>query len=740
MKEEMNGFKPVAHSVEGQPESNWQPLDQHLVNVAELARGFASGFGASSWAYLAGLWHDLGKYSPAFQRYIRATADAHLESKSGRVNHSSAGGLLAVEQFGKIGRILAYIISGHHAGLPDWQNEFSPQASLAYRLAQKELMEVAKAGGIPAAVLNRPLPDDRAKGGTELSRSMWLRMLFSCLVDADFLDTEAFLEPARASGRKGYPPLYEMAPVFERYMADRFEDVTDTPVNRIRAEVLSACRTKAAEPPGLFTLTVPTGGKTLSSLAFALRHAICHSKRRIIYVIPYTSIIEQTADQFRAVFEDAVLEHHSNLDVSDEARENTRSRLACENWDAPLIVTTTVQFFESLFASRTSRCRKLHNIADSIVILDEAQLLPPDFLGPVLEAIKELQRNYGVTFVLSTATQPAFQPHKNMDFNFPGLPHLREITSDTLSLYERLKRTDVEVVGGLAAPLPWDMLAQRLSSHKTVLCIVNRRDDARTLWEKMPEGTFHLSALMCGAHRSERIAKIRESLKANKDTRVISTQLVEAGVDLDFPVVYRALAGLDSIAQAAGRCNREGLLAKGVVHVFLPESSIPQGYLRQSAEIGRRLLVDKEVELLAPERFERFFRELYWVRGDRMDKEGILKLLGNDSELRISFRTAAEKFCIIDETAYAPVLVHYGKGSGLIELLRRNGPERWLLRQLQRYVVNLPRHVHGRLLAEGSIAEMHPGCFVQGHGRLYHDQLGFCADQSLVYEPDELMC
>lgn len=734
-----------AHSLEGQPPEKWQPLEVHLENVAQMAAEFASCFGAASWGYLVGLWHDLGKYDPEFQRYIRTAADANLEMKPGKVNHSTAGGLLALQRLDKFGRILAYPIAGHHAGLPDWQCETSPQSSLSYRLAQTEHLQAAKAGTIPSAILeySRLNPNDKAKSGTDLSRSLWLRMLFSCLVDADFLDTEAFMAPEKADRRQGYPLLADMAPLFEKYMVEKSAKAPDTAVNRIRAEVLAACRQRAVEAPGIFTLTVPTGGgKTLSSLAFALRHALTHGIRRIIYVIPYTSIIEQSADQFRLIWQemgDVVLEHHSNLDVADASREDTRSRLACENWDAPLIVTTSVQFFESLFASRTSRARKLHNIVNSVVILDEAQLLPPDFLKPVLEVIKELQRNYRVTFVLSTATQPALGPHMSMDFKFPGLSGLREIVPEPLSLHKRLKRTTVEVMDKLAMPLSWDALADRLAVHESVLCIVNRRDDARTLWEKMPEGTFHLSALMCGAHRSARIAAIKESLTARKPTRVISTQLVEAGVDLDFPVVYRALAGLDSVAQAAGRCNREGLLERGMVHVFLPESKIPAGHLRQAAEIGRQLLVE-EADQLTPERFERFFRMFYWIRGDRLDKEGIMGLLKNDANLEISFRTAAEKFRLIDEAAYAPVLVHYGEGARLIELLRRQGPERWLLRRLQRFVVNLPRHTHGKLLSDGAIEEIHPGLFVQGHGGLYHEQLGFCADRSIICEPDELMC
>lgn len=732
-------MKFYAHSLEGEPPEKWHELGEHLRRVAERTADFAAEFSAAEWAYLAGLWHDLGKYSTEFQQYLRAANDAHIEGSPGRVNHSTAGALQSMVRFDKLGLILAYLVAGHHAGLSDWQSESSSQSSLQYRLAQAEFLQKI-ASAVPDAVLNHPRPTDKAKSGTELSRAFWMRMLFSCLVDADFLDTEAFMDPARTGLREGYPTLAELAPLFENYMAEKTANAPDTPVNRIRSEVLTACRENATEASGLFTLTVPTGGgKTLSSFAFALRHSLAHRKRRIIYVIPYTSIIEQTAEQFRQIFGDAVLEHHSNLDVADQIRETARSRLACENWDAPLIVTTSVQFFESLFASRTSRCRKLHNIANSVVILDEAQLLPADFLKPVLAVIQELQMNYGVTFVLSTATQPALGSHKSMDFDFPGLPGLREIIPAALNLHERLQRTSVEVVDQLDKPLGWDELAVRMTEHESVLCIVNRRDDARTLWEKLPRGSFHLSALMCGAHRSARIEEIKASLKDGSTTRVVSTQLVEAGVDFDFPVVYRALAGLDSVAQAAGRCNREGKLAAGRVYVFQPESRIPVGHLRQAAEIGRQLLVTEECDLLASERFEQFFKTLYWIKGDGLDKQGIMALLANDKELRISFRTAAEKFRLIDDAASASVVVRYGEGTKLIELLRRQEPERWLLRRLQRFVVNLPRSIHGKLTAEGAIEEIRPGIFIQAQGNLYDEQLGLCVDRSMIYAPDELL-
>ena len=436
-----------------------------------------------------------------------------------------------------------------------------------------------------------------------------------------------------------------------------------------------------------------------------------------------------------------MVEHHSNVDVSDEGHETTKSRLACENWDAPVIVTTSVQFFESLFANRSSRCRKLHNIVNSVVVLDEVQLLPPEYLNPILHTVKELQKNYGVTFVLSTATQPAFGEHKSVDFHFEGLGDTVEIMENPVALHKAFKRVEIHVTDNLMTSRTWEDLVKELTQYPSVLCIVNRRDDCRILYELMPkEATFHLSALMCGAHRSQVISQIKQRLKDKLPTRVISTQLVEAGVDLDFPVVYRAIAGLDSIAQAAGRCNREGLLVQGSVVVFLPLSKIPVGYLRQAAEIGRRLVSDKTNDLLAPEMFEQFFKEIYWLQGDNLDKHGILKDLAPDSELRFSFLSAAQKFKLIDDTKYAPVIVRYDEGEKFIGLLKKKGPERWLMRKLQRYVVNLPRYIHTKLRNEGAIAEVHPGIFVQEYGAMYHDNLGFCADKSMIYEPDDLMC
>jgi CRISPR-associated endonuclease/helicase Cas3 len=485
---------------------------------------------------------------------------------------------------------------------------------------------------------------------------------------------------------------------------------------------------------------VPTGGgKTLSSMAFALRHALQYDKQRIIYVIPYTSIIEQTADVFREILGDAVVEHHSNLDAE---RETPKSRLACENWDAPIIVTTAVQFFESLFAVRTSRVRKLHNITNSVVVLDEAQLLPPDFLKPILHTIDQLQRHYGASFVFSTATQPAFHPQKGFDWEFDGLPNMREIMEAPQQLHTVLKRVDVTVPRDLQTGTSWEALAEELRAHESVLCIVDRRDDCRTLHALMPHGTIHLSGLMCGQHRSEVIAAIKRQLEQGEPVRVISTQLVEAGVDVDFPVVYRALTGLDSMAQAAGRCNREGNLGgMGRVVVFVPPKPAPIGHLRQAQDCGRQLLQQRLDDPLSPEHFTAYFQQLYWKKGRHgLDRHDIASYLTN-RELKFAFRSAAQRFRIIDESQQAPVIVRYKKSSELIDQLQRRGPDRQLMRQLQRYVVNLPRYKHRELANRGEIQEIqqHPGIFVQAFRGLYHRELGLMGDDPATHEPEDLI-
>ncbi|MBS4096491.1 MAG: CRISPR-associated endonuclease Cas3'' [Sulfuricella sp.] len=716
-------------------------LPDHANGVARLAEEFAAAFGATDWARLAGLWHDLGKSRPPFQRYIRKASgfdsEAHIEGGPGRVDHSTAGAIHAVEKLGLQGRILAYLIAGHHAGLPDWNTGEAGQSSLFQRIEkgkQQGLLEDALRGSPALPDQPRPASSPPQQGAWAL----WIRLLYSCLVDADFLDTEAFMDGEKAAQRAAYPVLAELLPRFDAYMAGKGGD---SPVNRIRAEVLRQCREKSALAPGLFSLTVPTGGgKTLSSMAFALDHALQHGKRRVIYVIPYTSILEQTAGIFRDIFgAENVIEHHSNLDPD---KEDSRSRLAAENWDAPIIVTTNVQFFESLFAARSSRCRKLHNIVGSVVVIDEAQLLPPGFLSPILHVIDDLARNYGVTFVLSTATQPAFSPRQK----FPGLGNVYELMDEPDALYTDLKRVETELPGDFSTPLTWEDIALELQQYPSVLCIVNSRADCRELHQLMPKDTIHLSALMCGEHRSRVIAEIKQRLKDGIPTRVVSTQLVEAGVDMSFPVVYRALAGLDAIAQAAGRCNREGELpGKGRVVVFVPPKPAAPGLLLKAQQGGAEILRLAPGDPLTRANFEAYFR-LYYASLNSLDGKDIVALLdmnnrGGALKGELSFRSAAERFRLIDEDGQSAVIVRYGESPGLLAALAgatEAGQRRALLRKLQRYTVNL-RERDWRLLAQrGDVTELFPGVHAQTCDGLYDEKRGLSIDKDAVLAPDQL--
>lgn len=704
------------------PEDGWQHLDDHLQEVADKAGTSARLFESEEWARAAAWLHDFGKCAPAFQAYLLRQNglddSGYDETRMRCVNHSSAGAALAIEKFGPLaGKVLAYLVAGHHAGLPDWHSADTGNAVLSVRLREGEqnLDRIRNRTGILDAA-----PDDPARPPLWVcpqNMHLWMRMLYSCLVDADFLDTEAFMNKKQAGERSHYPPLNALKVLFDNYMEEKTKNAARTPVNAVRQQVLAACRERARERAGLYALTVPTGGgKTLSGMAFALEHAIARGKTRVIYVIPYTSIIEQTAKELRRIFGDEnVIEHHSNLDPE---KETQRSRLAAENWDAPIIVTTNVQFFESLYAAKPGRCRKLHNLVDSVVILDEAQLLLPNLLKPCVDAMNLLTRHFKVTLLLATATQPAL----------PGLDSAAEIITDTQRLYSTLKRTDIQFPTNLHDSDSWEAIAEKLTCHEQVLCIVNTRKDCQTLYNLMPEGTVHLSALMCGQHRSAVIETIKERLALGEPVRVISTQLVEAGVDMDFPVVYRALAGLDSITQAAGRCNREGKLNKlgrlGEVHVFIPPEPSPRGLLRKGEDTCRVLLSIPGVDLEAPDVFKRYFSLFYESVND----------LGNDYEdwlvrdvnpgIAIQFRTAADHFRLIDDRAYRPVLVQYKGSEKLLDTLRIIGPKRNLMRQLQRYTVNVPAAMAHRLLNDGIFEEIQPGIYAQAFPSLYDEITG----------------
>ncbi|MEN9357178.1 MAG: hypothetical protein RL695_1349 [Pseudomonadota bacterium] len=690
---------PMAHCRQEETTLHPHPMDEHLCSTANVAASFAPPHGAS-WAHLAGLWHDLGKYRPGFQRYILQNNEASASDPVARADktHSAAGALLALDRFGDAGRVLAYLIASHHAGLYDWHDLASRLQDDATRT---ELNEALQHAPVSIAHPDTDHADDlRQVPGGKAGFALWLRMLFSCLVDADFLDTEAFMSQRKASARSGYPAMSTLSERFQHHMAGKTAAAPATPVNTLRQTVLQQCTERAHGKPGIYTLTVPTGGgKTLSSLAFALTHAHQHGKRRIIYAIPYTSIVEQTADVFAEIFSaENIVEHHSQIEA-EPGQETTRSRLACENWDAPLIVTTNVQLFESLFAAKTSRCRKLHNLIDSVIILDEAQCLPPEYLQPILDVLSLLTAHYGVTVVLCTATQPALASRRYFDAqrNRRGLDHVTEIIDQPNELFRQLDRVQVRLPQADAAPTPWHGLATELNQRDCVLVIVNTRKDARQLWHLLPPETLHLSALMCGAHRAAVITEIRQRLQDKREgrdarpLRVVSTQLVEAGVDIDFPVVYRAYAGLDSLAQAAGRCNREGLLERGELIAFNPPEAPPRGLIRQGADACRSVLSGHAESPLVPELFESYFDRLYF--GLDLDKKGIVRDLTPGARLEIKFRTAAENFKLIDDEAQASVFVRWPEHPDienidmLLATLKKQGPEHWLMRQLQRSTV-----------------------------------------------------
>ena len=714
-------------------------LHEHLEKVAELSARFAEKCQSEGWGFAAGLWHDLGKYRSGFQMYIRDASgfereNAHVEQgvHSPRVTHSTAGAVHAINQWPSIpGYILAYLISGHHSGLPDWSGG---RGSLEHRLAEatKEYQE-SFAAGVPEQLLTAAQPAVPDVARSLKSIALWMRILFSSLVDADFLDTESYMCPENVGKRNQYPQLNELHSLFFEKMSTLQKNAEQTPLNVIRKSIFEACHREAYESPGIFSLTVPTGGgKTLASLGFALEHAKQHGKSRIVYAIPFTSIIEQNADVFRGFFGDtAVLEHHSSLDV-DQRAENAGSRLAAENWDAPLIVTTNVQLFESLFASRTSRCRKLHNLVNSIIILDEAQQVPRGFHAPITQAMQQMSDHFGVTWVLCTATQPELgQQTDAFDRTIhEGLSNISEIIPDPIGLAQNLKRVEIKLPQNVDQPTTWESLAEQVANEACALVIVNKRQDAKTVYELLPDDgdTYHLSANMCAEHRSVVLKAIRQKLIArrNGDTtplRVISTQLIEAGVDVDFPVVFRAMAGLDSIAQAAGRCNREDKMPQpGRVVVFQPETLPPPGFLRQAAQTTLELLKSGQLDdPFSPVATKAFFTKLNHL-GNR-DAHGICELLhaktSPDAPLEIQFREAAKKFRLIDDAGIGVVVPFCPEGHEespvhiWLAALEKDFSQKWAHRKLQRYSVTLPERLAKQLHSAGALYERAGKFFIE---------------------------
>ncbi|MFG6178670.1 CRISPR-associated endonuclease Cas3'' [Halomonas sp. THAF12] len=722
-----------AHSTSTLDKSDWQTLESHLRVVGCMAAERASRFGAAEWGRAVGLLHDIGKYTLPFQR--------RLEGSPERVDHSTAGAHIAIEKYPQVGRLLAYLIAGHHAGLANGR-DIGERTPLKNRL-EADLppldavwqQEVA----LPGELLPPPHFQQR-RDRAFFQYAFLARMLFSCLVDADFIDTEAFYsqhEKGIAHKRGGGPSLEVLRNALNQRLAT-FK--ADSDVNRLRGEILTHVCAQATQPPGRFTLTVPTGGgKTLASLAFALDHAIAHGMDRVIYVIPFTSIVEQNAAVFRDALgehgEAAVLEHHSAFDAGSQSDRHTIDKLRrdSENWDAPIIVTTAVQFFESLFAAKTSRCRKLHNIAGSVVILDEAQTMPLPLLRPSVAALDELALNYRTSIVLCTATQPALAETDDPERSFQGgLRGLRELAPEPGRLYRQLERVTVRHIG----PLGDEALRDELLATDQVLCIVNNRRHARALFESLADrsGAYHLTTSMCAVHRRRVLAEIRQVLEAGQPCRVISTSLIEAGVDVDFPRVLRAESGLDSIAQAAGRCNREGRrnASDSEVAIFATANDdwAPPPELKKFALVAREVLRHYGGDPLSLSAIETYFRLLYWQQGPQeLDKHGLLKLVEDGRIEGLPFDTLEQKFRMIENNQRAVVIPYDDKVRDALRELAYAEGVGGISRKLQPYTVQVPQQGFAALERVGAIAAVEPDKFgdqfmVLVNEDLYDDRLG----------------
>lgn len=719
-----------AHSGKNTDRSDWQPLSEHLDQTAELAARRGQPLGLSATARLAGTYHDLGKYDPAFDRVLCGEKE--------RVDHSTAGAKLLLDRappaMRPLAEMLAYAILGHHAGLPDRQKADSAMAerieSHSYRIPQT-ILDSCQPDFTTAATevlaLIRKGPD------CGFDASVATRMAFSCLVDADFRDTEAFYAGLeRTEPDRVWPALPTLLPQLRAALDNRIAQFTGAnDLNRLRSHILTHVRAQAPLPPGLFALTVPTGGgKTLASMGFALDHAAAHGHRRVIYAIPYTSIIDQTAKQFRDMFGDTVLEHHSAIEAEQPgAAGRDKLRLAMEDWAAPIVVTTNVQLFESLFAARPSRCRKLHNIVGSVIVLDEAQALPRNLLLPTLRMIDTLAHHYGCTIVLCTATQPAFDSRqlKGGGLALEG----RELAPDPAALASHLRRARI-VQGDVMDDIA---LIAALRPHPQALVIVNSRKHALALYGQAKaeglDGLVHLTTRQFPAHRRRILALVKQRLKAGMPCRLIATSLVEAGVDVDFPIGWRAEAGLDSVVQAAGRINREGKRdwQDSTLTVFTAPDNPAPTEVAQLAQ-AMRSTAGKFDDLLSPAAIQDWFDEVYWkaqpVRlGSKMAE---CFVLGRSTDF--PFRTVAEDYRLIDSPMVPVIIPQDDKAA---EAVRQLGveqvPSGKLARDLQSYTVQIPLKARELMRTNGKGSFHEPSLrgdqfFVLDEPSLYQDETG----------------
>ena len=729
----------ISHLYQNVEDGEWvvQTNSEHQTGVAEMACSFTAEFGLFSWGRALGLLHDKGKERRAFQQYIRLSNGLICVDKKVYKEHQHAfvGGILAKELMGmSVLNLLVNQIISHHTGLHDYTDleEVLDKKQLPAEIDRENL-------NIDSSVLIKELRESPfLKLGTDMKSFHHLsRMLFSCLIDADRLDTERFMDIKSWQKRGCSSTIADLLPKLEAYIKQLQITAPDTEVNRIRMKVQERCVLASVYERGFYSLTVPTGGgKTLSSLLWAMKHAVCNSMKRVIIAIPYTSIIVQTAGILKRIFgENNVLEHHSNFnpdDLDEIVREKVK--LATENWDYPIIVTTNVQLFESMFSNKPSDCRKLHNIVNSVIILDEVQTLPTDFLQPIVDAMKAYQKMFGVSILFTTASQPVLSgliEGVNPKTKFSGIENITEIIPLEFKLYDKLRRVKLDFDN---KGKTYDEIVSEISEYDKVLCIVNTRIDAKEIFDRLPDIgiKLHLSRMMCPDHISKTINKIKSLLKSESYpvVRVVATQLVEAGVDIDFPVVFRQESGLDSILQAAGRCNREGKISIGHTFVFSlsAEKRMLFGAIKDAN--NARMNLPSNSDWFAPSVMESYFKQLY-SRTNTFDKKDIKHYLYNPNEL--CFEQASNAFKLIDDDS-VNIVVNWENSMELIEKVANNGLTYSLVRQLAKYTVGIHRPDFDKLVNYGAIDEVIEGLYVLPDKKYYDHDTGLRLDNHWMNE------
>lgn len=712
-----------------------QSNGEHCDGVAEMARRFASAFGMGDFGCVLGLLHDKGKERKSFQEYIRvATGVAPGRWNGEDKQHAFVGAVLAQMEYPNMYQLVGYPIMGHHCGLRDY-NDY------ADRVRQKVPAEIS--AGVQNIELRLPerlirqIPD---KETLKKDFHHIVRMLFSCLVDADYIDTEMFLQPDKGALRLQHDggSFQNLKNRLDEYLNRLSSNAVKSTLNELRTRIQNRCRDMALSTTGFYSLTVPTGGgKTLSSLVWAINHGIKNNKKRIIIAIPYTSIVTQTAQILRSIFGyENVLEHHSNSNVDRVKDSNLKSTLllATENWDYPIVVTTNVQLFESMMSNRPSKCRKLHNLADSILIMDEVQTLPIENLQPIVDSLQTYQRLFGMSILFTTASLPALKGNmkwgRGVNDELHGIEHITEIIPCEWKLYDKFRRVEFNFV---ADRMTHEDVARQLMIHRRVLCVVNTRNDARLIYEGLDKKSgvvLHLSRMMCSAHILQVIESIKRLLENpdNVEIRVVSTQLIEAGVDIDFPVVFRQEAGLDSLLQSAGRCNREGRQEIGQTYVFKLEKK-PFGQIGRACDAKENL--PSESDWFNPETMTDYFIQLY-SRTETFDKSNIRHFLYSPDSM--CFEKYAEQFKMIDETECVTVYVNYGNCASLIEELKTNGPDYMLMKKLSLYAVNIRQNDFAELQKNGLVDEIMDGIYYIADREQYREDVGLIMENHWLEE------